>query len=99
MEGQARISADIVARYAADAAREAAGVAGLVESQLHRHSGVRVTGERERPEVVVHVRAAWGAPLQQLGRDVQARVAGYLARMADVRPAAIDVVVEEVEAP
>jgi uncharacterized alkaline shock family protein YloU len=89
MEGRARISADILARYAADAAGEAPGV---------RHASVRVKGEPERPAVDVDVRAVWGTPLRQLGREVQTRVAGYLARMADVRPASIDVVISEIEA-
>ena len=42
MEGHATISPDILARYAGDAARETAGVHGLVPSQLLRHRGVRV---------------------------------------------------------
>ena len=41
MEGQASISADILARYAADAAREAAGVRGVTESPLPGRRGVR----------------------------------------------------------
>src|SRR5207253_1898192 len=41
----ATISSDILARYAADAAREVDGVLGLVESALHRHKGVRVVAE------------------------------------------------------
>jgi uncharacterized alkaline shock family protein YloU len=84
MEGHARISTDIVARYAADAAREVAGV-----------TSVRVTGDRER--LVVHLHARWGTPLQTLGRDVQQRVAEYLGQMAEVHPATINVVVEEIE--
>ena len=40
--------------------------------------------------------AEWGAPFGSVGSEVQARVAEYLARMADVQPARIDVVVDEV---
>ena len=36
------ISSDVLASYAADAAREVPGVRGLVEGTLHRHKGVRV---------------------------------------------------------
>ena len=71
MDGQARVSTEVVARYAGDAAREVPGVAGLVESQLHRHSGVRLSGDRERPQIVIHVRAEWNAPLRQLGRQAR----------------------------
>ena len=96
MDGQARVSTEVVARYAGDAAREVPGVAALVESQLHRHWGVRLSGDRERPQIVVHVRAEWNAPLRQLGREVQRRVTDYLGRMADVHPTSVDVVVEEI---
>lgn len=97
MEGHARISTDIVARYAGDAAREVPGVADLVESALHRHSGVRVSGDRDRPAIAVHVAADWGTPLQQLGREVQRRVAEFIGRMTDVHATSIDVIVETVE--
>jgi uncharacterized alkaline shock family protein YloU len=97
MEGRARISTDILARYAGDAARESPGVAGLIESPLHRHAGVRISGEHERPDIVVHLRAEWDTPLQVMGKEIQRRIADYLGRMADVHPATIDVVIEEIE--
>ena len=43
------ISTDVLASYAADAAREVEGVRGLVESALHRQRGVQV---EERDGVV-----------------------------------------------
>ncbi len=97
MEGHARISTDIVARYAGDAAREVPGVVGLVESTLPRHAGVRVSGDRERPAIVVHVAVEWDAPLQQLGKELQRCIADFLGRMADVHPVSIDVIIEMVE--
>ncbi len=93
MEGQARISPDVLARYAADAALEVEGVRGLVEGRLPRHRGVRVRGG-ERPAMEVHVRLERGVSIPAVGREVQRRVAEYLARMADVEPAAVDVVVD-----
>jgi len=93
--GQSLISPDILASYAADAAREVPGVSGLVGSALHRHDGVRVSLADERVAVEVHVALAWGASAPEVGAEVQERVAGYLARMADVEPASIDVVVDE----
>ena len=93
------ISSDILARYAADAAREVEGVNGLVESHLHRHRGVRVLGENGAFRIEIHLEAEWGASLPEVGREVQRRVRDYLGRMADVDPEAVDVVVDEVAAP
>jgi uncharacterized alkaline shock family protein YloU len=89
------ISPDILASYAADAAREVAGVSGLVGSALHRHDGVRVTREDGRLGVELHLALAWGASAPAVGAHVQSAVSDYLARMADVRPDVIDVVVDE----
>lgn len=96
MEGHARISADILASYAADAAREVAGVRGLVESHLPRHRGVRVLGDNGDVTVELHLGVDWGASIPELGRAVQERVRDYLERMADVRPEAVNVVIDEV---
>jgi len=88
MEGHSHVSPGVVARCAADAAREVAGVTGLVG----RHGGVRVDGDRVTPQLAV----AWGAAIPDPGIEVQDRVTEYLERMANVRPATVDVVVEEV---
>jgi len=93
--GQSLISPDILASYAADAAREVAGVSGLVGSALHRHEGVRISREDGRVAVELHVALAWGASAPAVGAGVQARVADYLARMADLRPDVVDIVVDE----
>jgi uncharacterized alkaline shock family protein YloU len=95
VSGQSLISADILASYAADAAREVPGVSGLVGSALHRHDGVRVTRDDDRVGVELHLALAWGASAPEVGAEVQARVSDYLARMADVRPGRLDVVVDE----
>lgn len=99
MDGHALISADILASYAADAAREVDGVHGLVESGLHRNRGVKVTEDDGRVVVELHLALAWGANAQEVGAAVQERVAAYLERMADVAGATVDVVVDEVAAP
>ena len=96
MEGRARISADVLASYAADAAREVPGVRGLVESRLPRRRGVRVSSEDGRVALELHLNVDWGASIPAVGRAVQQRVADYLERMADVRPASVDVVVDEI---
>jgi uncharacterized alkaline shock family protein YloU len=95
----ATISTDILARYAADAALEVDGVQGLVESHLPRHRGVRISDEDGRVTVELHVAVDWGVSIPAVGREVQRRVAEYLQRMADVRPATVDVVVDEIGAP
>jgi len=92
----ATISSDILARYAADAAQEVDGVRGLVESHLPRHRGVRISDDEGRIVVEVHLAVDWGASIPDVGREVQQRIAEYLRQMADVRPASIDVVVDEV---
>jgi uncharacterized alkaline shock family protein YloU len=94
MEGHAVISPDVIARYAADAAREVDGIDGLVASQLHRHRGVRVLDDR----VEVHVRIAWGARIPEVGRALRERVAEYLSSMASA-DLAVDVIVDEVAKP
>jgi uncharacterized alkaline shock family protein YloU len=93
------ISSDILASYAADAVREVEGVSGLVESTLHRHKGVRVLEEDGRVRVELHLAIDWGASIPDVGREVQRRVAGYLARMARVAPESVDVIVDEIGAP
>jgi uncharacterized alkaline shock family protein YloU len=86
----ALISPDVVARYAADAAREVDGVAGIVEGV---RKGIRVEGG----EIELHLALRWGVSIPEVGSEVQERVADYLERMADTRPAAVNVVVEEVD--
>jgi uncharacterized alkaline shock family protein YloU len=96
MAGRASISSEVLARYAADAAREIEGVRGLVASQLHRHRGVRVSGEDGAVTVELHLDVDWGAELPTLGQEVQQRVLDYLERMAGSRPAAVNVVIDAV---
>ncbi len=90
------ISSDILASYAADAAREVDGVRGLVESALHRHKGVRIVDDDGRVRVELHLAVEWGASIPNVGRDVQQRVAAYLERMAKVDPEAVDVIIDEI---
>jgi uncharacterized alkaline shock family protein YloU len=96
MEGQASISTDILARYAADAAREVVGVRGVAESALPGRRGVRVATDEGGVRVELHLAVDWGASIPELGRDVQLRVREYLLRMADVDPVAVDVTVDEI---
>ena len=96
MQGNASISNEILASYAADAAREVAGVRGLVESPLHRHRGVRVSGEDGRVRVELHLGVDWGASIPDVGRSVQERVRDYLGRMTDAELDCVDVVVDEI---
>jgi uncharacterized alkaline shock family protein YloU len=99
MEGHASVSTDVLASYAADAAREVDGVRGFVESRLPRHGAVSVTGENGRVTVELHLGLAWGSSAEQVGLEVQQRVADYLERMAGARPLAVNVVVDEIGPP
>jgi uncharacterized alkaline shock family protein YloU len=89
MEGHSVISPEVLARYALDAAAEVPGV-----HPRHRR-GAKVAGG----EVEVHVVVDYGANIPAVAADVQARVADYLQRMADVRPSTVNVVVDDVERP
>ena len=71
MEGRSLISTDVLALYAADAAREVSGVHGLIG----RHEGVKVTREDGRVAVELHLSLDWGANAPKVGAAVQARVA------------------------
>jgi len=95
----ATISSDILASYAADAAREVDGVRNLVEGALHRHKGVRVVDDDGRIRVELHLAVEWGAPIPKVGREVQKRVAAYLEQMAKIEPEAVDVIVDEIGPP
>jgi uncharacterized alkaline shock family protein YloU len=90
-EGQASISADILARYAGDAALEVDGV-----RRLAGRRGVKIDGDEGAVRVELHLVVDWGASIPDVGRTVQQRVAEYLGRMADVEPESVDVVVDEV---
>ena len=91
------ISPEVLARYAADAAREVEGVRRVVTSHIRRQPGVRV--EVGEAGVVVHVPVAleYGIAIAPVAREVQQRVRRYLKVMADVDPAAVEVVVAAVE--
>ena len=93
-EGQASISADILARYAGDAAREVEGVCGIAG----RH-GVKVEDEDGALRVELHLAVDWGASIPDIGRSVQARVREYLGGMADVDTTTVEVVVTEIGGP
>jgi len=93
-EGQASISTEILARYAADAASEIEGVRSLAGRR-----GVKVAEEEGVVSVELHLVVEWGASIPTIGRSVQARVREYLGRMADVEPHVVDVTVDEVGSP
>jgi uncharacterized alkaline shock family protein YloU len=90
VDGQSVISPEVVARYAADAAREVEGVAAVVEGV---RKGIRVDGDA----IVLHLALRDGVSIPAVGEAVQRGVADYLERMTDARPAAVHVVVEEVD--
>jgi uncharacterized alkaline shock family protein YloU len=96
VEGHASISTEILASYAADAAREVDGVTGLVERPRPGRKGVRILQENGRVNVQLHLAVAWGASIPEVGRAVQERVRAYLTRMADIDDVRVDVVVDDV---
>jgi len=99
MERDALISPDVLASYAADAAREVPGVAGLAEGPLHRGKAVSVSGDEETLGVEIALVLEWGRSASEVGDEVQRRIFEYLKSMAKVSLASIDVVVAGVGPP
>ena len=79
MEGNAQISTDVLASYAADAAREVRGVRAL-----EGRRAVRVSTEDGRVAVELHLGVDWGTSIPDVALAVQHRVRDYLTRMADI---------------
>jgi uncharacterized alkaline shock family protein YloU len=90
VDGRPSISPEVVSRYVRDAVREVPGVARVVEGV---RKGVRV----EADAIELHLAVEWGASIPEVGAEVQRHVGDYLARMAAVRPAVVNVVVEAVD--
>ena len=99
MDESALISADVLARYAGDAASEVEGVSALGDSPLHRGRGVAVTEAADGIHISVHVELEWARSATEVGGRVQRRVREYVERMTNARVEAVDVVVERVSAP
>lgn len=95
MTGPAKISRDVLARYAADAAQEVEGVRRLVPDRLRRHDGVRVRGDDD-VAIEVHLGVEAGVSIPALGQELQRRIADYLERMTGTAPSTVDVVVHEI---
>jgi uncharacterized alkaline shock family protein YloU len=94
VEGNAQISSDVLASYAADAAREIAGVRALGGRRA-----VRVSTDEGRVVVELHLAVDWGVSIPDVTLAVQRRVRDYLTRMADIEAPTVDVVVDEVGEP
>ena len=90
MEGHGLVSPEVVARYARDAAQGVPGVARIVDGV---RKGVRVEGDA----IELHLAVDWAASIPELGAAVQRQVADYLARMTDMRPATVNIIVEEID--
>jgi uncharacterized alkaline shock family protein YloU len=87
-DGHASISADILARYAADATSEVPGVRTLVG----RHP-VRIN---DGDAVEIHIELEWGAAIRAVGGQVQESVREYLGRMAQLQVGDVEVIVDRV---
>jgi uncharacterized alkaline shock family protein YloU len=87
-DGHASISADILARYAADATSEVPGIRGLVG----RHP-VRIS---DGHAVEIHIELEWGEAIPAVGLQVQESVREYLAKMAQLPVADVEVIVDRI---
>ncbi len=97
MESRAVISNEVLARYAADAAREVEGVRSLADSHLRRQKGVSVRAGENGISVELHLVVDYGSSIPPIAREVQQRVRQYLKVMADIDPARVEVVIVGVE--
>jgi uncharacterized alkaline shock family protein YloU len=66
------------------------GVAGIVEGV---RKGIRIDDD----QIEIHLSVRAGRSLPAVGAAVQVHVADYLEQMTDVRPSAVNVVIEEVD--
>jgi uncharacterized alkaline shock family protein YloU len=96
-EGQALISPEVLARYAADAAREVEGVRRVAGGHVRRQPAVKVELREGGVWVQVPVVLEYGIAIAPVAREVQRRVRRYLKVMADVYPAAVEIVVAGIE--
>jgi uncharacterized alkaline shock family protein YloU len=87
MDGHSVISPEVLSRYAADAAAEVPGV------HTKQRRGARVIGS----VVDVHVVLDYGANIPEVAAEIQRRVSVYLGKMADVKPTAVNVIVDDVQ--
>jgi uncharacterized alkaline shock family protein YloU len=94
-----QIAFDVLASYAGDAAREVEGVSGLADGALHRGKAIEVTGDEDTLAVGLCLELVWGKSAADVAGEVQRRVSEYLARMAQITPASVDVVFDAVSAP
>ena len=90
MPGESVVSSEVVARYAADAACEVDGVTRVVQGVRR---GIRVEGDA----IELHLALRYGVSIPEVAAAVQENVAAYLEQMTDARPAAVNVVVDEVD--
>ena len=96
MIDHASISPEVLSRYAADAALSVEGVSRVAERALTHRRGVSVDSGARGLEIELRLAVEWGSDIPGVGRAVQQRVREYLARMAGVDAAVVDVVVDEV---
>lgn len=99
MDPEPLISPDVLAQYAADAAREVAGVSALAEGALHRGRAVEVASSDGAIDVTLHVELEWGRSAAEVGETLQNRVREYVERMTGKTVGRVEVVVERVGAP
>ena len=95
MAGQASISTEILARYAAEQRGKWTACEGRGQSAAPTERRA-VSGENGAVRVELHLVTEWGASIPAVGPRVQERVREYLRNMADVEPAAVEVVVDAV---
>jgi uncharacterized alkaline shock family protein YloU len=108
-EEQPLVSHEVIASYAADAARTVAGIVELHESHWKKLSSrVRETRSggvvvKDSPlggvEVEIHARVAWGSVIPELARQVEDAVRARMTALLSLDLDAVTLFVDEISAP
>ncbi len=104
------VSREVIADLACRAVMEVEGVVSCVKPaaegitsrvrKTHYHHGVGVTEEKDGlVSIDIHLKVKFGASLPQLAREVKQRVSEFLARMTETRIGAVDIFIDDIEAP
>jgi uncharacterized alkaline shock family protein YloU len=96
VDRKAVVAEDVLASYAADAAREIEGVACVLDGSLPHRRGAQVSVTDCGAGVEIHLGIDWGVDAVEVGTTVQARVAEYLVQMAGFSRVTVGVVIGQI---
>ncbi len=109
LDERPELSPEVIAAYAADAARSVPGVVALhaplwkeLSSRMREVPGAGVVVKDSRPGAVdldIHVKVAWGVAIPDLAIAVEEAVRQRVTALLDIELDAVTLYVDEIEAP